>query len=96
MKEGHAEEAVFGLFDAYGIEIEYMIVDAETLDVLPITDRVMHAMAGEYADEVEAGALCSSPETKAKIRDRPSTVCMAPSTPISAASTRCCVLQAAG
>lgn len=62
MKEGHAEEAVFGLFDAYGIEIEYMIVDAETLDVLPITDRVMHAMAGEYADEVEAGALCWSNE----------------------------------
>ncbi len=62
MKDGHAERAGIGLFEAYGIEIEYMIVDAETLDVLPVTDRVMHAMAGEYVDEVEAGALCWSNE----------------------------------
>jgi carboxylate-amine ligase len=62
VNEGHAERAELGLFEAYGIEIEYMIVDAGTLDVLPVTDRVMHAMAGGYVDEVEAGALCWSNE----------------------------------
>lgn len=29
------------LFDAYGIELEYMIVDAESLDVRPIADEVL-------------------------------------------------------
>jgi gamma-glutamyl:cysteine ligase YbdK (ATP-grasp superfamily) len=62
VKDGHAEPAGLGLFEAYGIEIEYMIVDAGTLDVLPVTDRVMHAMAGDYVDEVEAGALSWSNE----------------------------------
>lgn len=57
MNDVHAERAGIGLFEAYGIEIEYMIVDAGTLDVLPVTDRVLHAMAGDYADEVEVGAL---------------------------------------
>lgn len=57
MNDVHAERTDIGLFEAYGIEIEYMIVDADTLDVLPVTDRVLHAVSGEYADEVEAGAL---------------------------------------
>lgn len=30
-----------GLFGAYGIELEYMIVDGETLDVRPIADRLL-------------------------------------------------------
>lgn len=57
MNDVHAERAQIGLFEAYGIEIEYMIVDAGTLDVLPVTDRVLHAMTGDYSDEVEVGAL---------------------------------------
>lgn len=31
------------LFEAYGVEIEYMIVDAVTLDVRPVADRLIHA-----------------------------------------------------
>lgn len=31
----------FGLFDAFGVECEYMIVDAATLDVRPIADRLL-------------------------------------------------------
>ena len=30
-----------GLFEAYGVELEYMIVDAATLDVCPIADRIL-------------------------------------------------------
>ena len=36
----------FQLFEALGVELEYMIVAADTLDVRPITDRVMLEVAG--------------------------------------------------
>jgi gamma-glutamyl:cysteine ligase YbdK (ATP-grasp superfamily) len=51
-----------GLFDAYGIELEYMIVDGERLAVLPAADQVLHAVAGDYVNEVETGALAWSNE----------------------------------
>lgn len=37
------EEKPLGLFEAYGIELEYMIVDAQSLDVRPIADVVLSA-----------------------------------------------------
>jgi glutamate---cysteine ligase / carboxylate-amine ligase len=39
------------LFSAFGIEVEYMLVDAETLDVAPAADRLLEAVAGELTDE---------------------------------------------
>lgn len=54
--------ADYHLFDCYGVELEYMIVDAETLDVLPAADRVLHAVAGAYESEVEMGELSWSNE----------------------------------
>lgn len=51
-----------GLFEAFGIELEYMIVDAATLDVRPVSDRILYAMAGAYEAEVEAGELAWSNE----------------------------------
>jgi len=45
------------LFEAVGIEIEYMIVDAETLSVRPIADELLKAVAGSYEMEVDRGAL---------------------------------------
>lgn len=51
-----------GLFEAFGIELEYMIVDATTLDVRPVSDRILYAMAGAYEAEVEAGELAWSNE----------------------------------
>ncbi|WP_432822106.1 carboxylate-amine ligase [Trichloromonas sp.] len=45
------------LFEGYGIELEYMIVDAGSLSVLPAADRVLAAQAGELASEVEVGPL---------------------------------------
>jgi len=44
-------------FEGYGIELEYMVVDRETLSVLPVTDRVLEAAAGEIVNEVEVGPL---------------------------------------
>ena len=51
-----------GLFEGYGVELEYMIVDHQSLAVLPVADRVLQAQAGELVDELEAGALCWSNE----------------------------------
>lgn len=50
------------LFEAFGIELEYMIVAADSLDVCPITDLVLHAIAGSYEAEVELGDISWSNE----------------------------------
>jgi gamma-glutamyl:cysteine ligase YbdK (ATP-grasp superfamily) len=51
-----------GLFEGVGVEIEYMIVEAGSLDVLPRSDHVIHAVARDYVAEVERGALAWSNE----------------------------------
>ena len=51
-----------GLFDATGVELEYMIVDRETLDVRPIADRVLEAVGGHGETEVRTGRLAWSNE----------------------------------
>jgi gamma-glutamyl:cysteine ligase YbdK (ATP-grasp superfamily) len=43
----------FALFDVYGIELEYMIVDRETLDVRPACDALFRMATGADASEVE-------------------------------------------
>ncbi|MDH3297844.1 MAG: glutamate-cysteine ligase family protein [Gemmatimonadota bacterium] len=45
------------LFEGYGVEIEYMIVDAGTLDVRPLADQVLGGEA-----EIDSGALAWSNE----------------------------------
>jgi len=42
------------LFEAFGVELEYMLVDAATLDVAPVADRTLRARAGEITGELEA------------------------------------------
>jgi glutamate---cysteine ligase / carboxylate-amine ligase len=44
-----------GLFEAWGIELEYMIVRRDTLEVLPCCDELLYELAGEQVNEVEAG-----------------------------------------
>ncbi len=39
-----------GLFEGYGIEIEYMIVDRDSLSVLPITDRLLDDQSRDDGD----------------------------------------------
>ena len=57
----------FHLFDVYGVELEYMIVDAESLAVTPIADQVIHHIAGEYVSEVELGEIAWSNELMAHV-----------------------------
>ncbi len=41
------------LFSAFGVELEYMLVDALTLDVRPITDALLEQVAGSIVSEIE-------------------------------------------
>ena len=45
------------LFEAFGLEIEHMIVDGERLDVAPAADQLLESVAGEHTDEFENGAI---------------------------------------
>ena len=51
-----------GLFAAYGIELEYMIVDAESLQVRPIADLLLQQAAGSIVSDVEFGDISWSNE----------------------------------
>ena len=55
-------KAMLPAFSGYGIELEYMIVDRESLSVLPIADEVLHKLSGKYVSEVECGRLAWSNE----------------------------------
>lgn len=55
------------LFDAVGIELEYMIVDAESLDVRPVADELFRSVAGEYVSDVERGPITWSNELVAHV-----------------------------
>ena len=48
------------LFEGFGLELEYMLVRDDSLDVLPVVDQVILAVAGDYIDEVERGDLAWS------------------------------------
>lgn len=49
------------LFAAVGIELEYMIVDADSLDVRPLTDQVLRAVTGSWqSDFVKPGVSWSN------------------------------------
>jgi gamma-glutamyl:cysteine ligase YbdK (ATP-grasp superfamily) len=52
-----------GLFEAVGIELEYMIVDRASLAVRPLADRLLAAAgSGSLDSEIERGALAWSNE----------------------------------
>jgi gamma-glutamyl:cysteine ligase YbdK (ATP-grasp superfamily) len=51
-----------GLFDGFGVELEYMLVDRETLDVRPVADALIGAAAGIPAAEIERGEMAWSNE----------------------------------
>lgn len=51
-----------GLFEAFGVEIETMIVDSRSLAVLPVCDRLMERVAGSAESEVELGDIAWSNE----------------------------------
>ena len=50
-------DAPLRLFEAFGLEVEHMIVDGERLDVAPAADQLLETVAGEHTDEFENGAV---------------------------------------
>ncbi len=49
-------------FTGYGIEMEYMIVDRDSLTVRPLCDRLIEAVEGEVVNETDQGRLAWSNE----------------------------------
>lgn len=62
IKTGKEPPGRFHLFEAFGVELEYMIVDRETLEVKPITDKLFYDIAGSYVNEIEQGDITWSNE----------------------------------
>ena len=54
--------AALAAFAGYGVELEYMIVDRDTLSVLPIADELLRQAAGSYVSQVSRGATAWSNE----------------------------------
>jgi glutamate---cysteine ligase / carboxylate-amine ligase len=55
-------EEILGLFEGYGVELEYMIADVRTFDVRPIADRLIEAEHGAIENEIERGPFAWSNE----------------------------------
>ena len=45
------------LFQGYGIELEYMLVDCDTLKVKPLTDELIKHETGVYQSDFENGIV---------------------------------------
>ncbi|MCA9242469.1 MAG: hypothetical protein KDA32_00835 [Phycisphaerales bacterium] len=58
--------SALSLFEGFGVELEYMIVDADSLNVLPIADTLMQSVSGRFED-VERGDLAWSNELVAHV-----------------------------
>ena len=54
-------------FEGCGIELEYMIVDRDTLDIRPIADELLRAPDGSWATDRERGAFGWSNELAAHL-----------------------------
>lgn len=50
--EGPEPTRTLGLWEGFGVEIELMIVDRETLDVRPVADRLFRAVGGSEDTEI--------------------------------------------
>ncbi|MBZ0151879.1 MAG: glutamate--cysteine ligase, partial [Planctomycetes bacterium] len=51
-----------GLFDGFGIELEYMVVDAATFAVRPVVDELLRHFAGRYVGDFDDGPVSWSNE----------------------------------
>ena len=50
------------IFQAYGVELEYMIVDRKTLNIRPIADELLRHELGRYGSDFENGMVTWSNE----------------------------------
>jgi len=56
------EHSRIHLFQGFGVELEYMIVDRDTLQVKPITDELLKHVMGKYDSDYENGIVTWSNE----------------------------------
>lgn len=52
----------FHIFEVTGVELEYMIVDRDTLQVRPIADELIYEVTGDYNADAEMGSIAWSNE----------------------------------
>ena len=52
----------YSIFSVLGIEIEYMLVDSDSLNVQPKSDQLLKTLAGHQTNEVELGDIAISNE----------------------------------
>lgn len=45
------------IFQGYGVELEYIIVREDSLDILPVADQLLRAVSGSDESEVEMGSI---------------------------------------
>jgi gamma-glutamyl:cysteine ligase YbdK (ATP-grasp superfamily) len=50
------------LFQGYGVELEYMLVDRDTLQIKPLTDELLKTRLGSYGSDFENGLVSWSNE----------------------------------
>ena len=55
-------KATLSLFKGFGVELEYMIVDCDTLNIKPIADKLLEDMAGNVVADFENGEIAWSNE----------------------------------
>ncbi len=55
------------LFAAFGVELEYMVVDQQTLDVRPIADLLFRDFSGTQVSDVDNGPIAWSNELTAHV-----------------------------
>lgn len=53
---------MYNLFEVFGVELEYMIVNRETLKVIPMADELIKSEVGNYTSDVERGDIAWSNE----------------------------------
>jgi carboxylate-amine ligase len=51
-----------GLFQGFGVESEYMVVDSESLAIRPVVDELFRSVAGSYVSDIERGRVAWSNE----------------------------------
>jgi carboxylate-amine ligase len=83
-----SKDAPLSLFAAYGVELEYMIVDAKSLDVRPIADEVFRAVVGEITGEYETPDISWSNELVSHVIELKTTAPAASLAPLSDAFHR--------
>lgn len=65
---------LYGLFEVYGLELEYMVVDRDTLQVKHIVDEVIHNKVGEIISDVDNGVISWSNELTAHVIELKTTI----------------------